>query len=81
MGKSSLFVVGVATALLCGCQSPPVHELPIAGEEVRSELREQEEKQVYDEYMMQQTIMRQRQEVARNAARERQRQRENSNRR
>ncbi|MEJ2274194.1 MAG: hypothetical protein P8Y01_06420 [Woeseiaceae bacterium] len=81
MGKSRFIAVGVATALLCGCQSSPVHERPIEGEEVRSELREQEEKQIYDEYMMQQTMMRQRQEVARDAARERQRQRESSNRR
>ena len=75
MKKSrSLFVFGIATAFLYGCESTPVQELPFEDPEVQSELREQEKRQVYEEYLMHEAMIRQRQEVARNAAIERQRQ-------
>lgn len=79
MEKSrSLFVVGVATALLCGCESTPVQELPFEDQELRSELREQEKRRLYEERMMEFAMRQQREEVARNAAAERARRQQQS---
>jgi len=75
-----LCVYGAAIALLCGCQSTLNLAPPTADEELRSELDEQEKEQIYNEYMMRQSMMRQRQEVAREQQRQRQLERENAKR-
>jgi hypothetical protein len=74
-----LLMAGVATAFLCGCQSTPVQELPFADPEVKSELREQEEWRIHEDYQRELAMARQREEVQRNLQRQRAQQRQNGN--
>jgi hypothetical protein len=73
MVKATAIVI-LSAVLFSGCQSIPNQDPPSANADLRSGLKEQESRNIYNDYMQQQAMMRQREEVARNQQRERQRQ-------
>ena len=75
MEKVKMTAIACLSAVLfSGCQSIPNQVPPSASEDLRSGLEEQESRNIYNDYMQQQAMIRQREEVARNQQRERQRQ-------
>lgn len=67
-------LVILSAVLFSGCQSIPNQNPPSANADLRSGLDEEESRRIYNDYMDQQAMMRQREEVAREQQRQRQQQ-------